>query len=85
MKTMEAKEIFNNMRIYAKENYNDTNKAYHISCTSNKLTRIEKMVNKFYEDTKIDYDLGVTDKAEYEKETAMLQIMRNSIKFAEIY
>lgn len=80
---MTANEIFNKMRAAAKENTNKFGYVYYIEYSSaRKLTNIEKLIDKFEDDSDIDCELGVISHEEHIKEMTMVKIMRDSVRMA---
>lgn len=76
---MTAKEIYTKMRIEASKGF-----AYHIGFIGKrKYSELYKKVQFFKQVADEDFDLGVLNFAEYQKELTKYELLRKSLETAE--
>lgn len=79
----ETRRLFAEIKNELKDGRKDL--VHHISGTSNKRTRMCKIVERYRDDTKIDYELGVITREEYELEIAALAKLDLAVITMNIY
>lgn len=64
---------------------NELDIAIYISGTKNKKTKFEKLINKFWEDSKLDFDLKIINKEKFKKDYYTYNIMKTSLNHYQLY
>lgn len=79
----ESRRLFNECKHFVKK-HSDTI-PYIPSGTSNRRTRLYKMANRYSDDAKIDFELGVISKEEFDMEIAAVRKFEQALANMEMY
>ena len=79
----ETREQFNFIKHELKKGNENT--IPYLSGTSNKRTKMYKEVSRYESDARIDYELGVINKSEYEFEMKAIRLLERALANYSVY
>lgn len=79
----ETREHFNFIKKQIKRGNENT--IPYLSGTINKRTKMYKETKRYFDDAKIDYELGVIDKEEYELEIKAIRLLEKALANYNVY